>query len=65
MKKISFSISGRRFNVELDDDFAQYVLKKLFENNIFEDRDNDTPKFLGAYLKSLKENYQNDKRDSS
>ena len=61
MKKISFSISGRRFKIELDNDFAKYVLDKLAENSITHDRDNDTPKLITAYLRALKENYNNKK----
>ena len=61
MKKISFSIGGRRFEMELDDDFAKYVLEQLAQNNIAHDRDNNTMKFLSAYLRALKENYNNKK----
>jgi len=62
MKKITFIINGRRFEVELDSDFALYVTKKLSESKIDNDRNNDIPKFLNAYLQALKENYDNRKQ---
>ena len=62
MKKVSFPINGRRFEVELDSDFALYVKDKLTQSKIVEDRDNNIPKLLNAYLKALKENYENQKQ---
>jgi predicted DNA-binding transcriptional regulator YafY len=62
MKKISFTINGRRFEVELDNDFALYVLDRLSQSKIVDNRDNDVPKLLNAYLKALKENYDNQKQ---
>ena len=62
MKKVSFTINGRRFEVELDSDFAFYVKDKLSQSEIVNDRDNDVPKLLNAYLKALKENYDNQRQ---
>jgi len=62
MKKVSFAVNGRRFEVELDSNFALYVLDKLSQSRISNDRDNDVPKLLNAYLKALKENYDNQKQ---
>ncbi len=62
MKKVSFPINGRRFEVELDRDFAFYVLDRLSQSKIVEDRDNDVSKLINAYLKALKENYDNQKQ---
>jgi len=62
MKKVSFPINGRRFEVELDNDFALYVKEKLAQSKIADDRNNDVPKLLNAYLKALKENYNNQKQ---
>ncbi len=57
MQKVSFSINGKRYEVELEDDFAMFVMEKLRENGISSDRDNNVPKLLNVYLKSLKENF--------
>jgi hypothetical protein len=62
MKKVCFAINGRRFEVELNDNFALYVLDKLSQSKIVDNRDNDVPKILNAYLKALKENYDNEKQ---
>ena len=57
MKKVSFSISGKRYEVELDNNFAMFVMEKLEESNISSERDNDVPKLLNVYLQALKQNY--------
>ena len=62
MKKVTFPINGRRFEVELDNDFAFYVIDKLAQSKIDDDKDNDVPKLLNAYLKVVKENYDNEKQ---
>ncbi|NEW59920.1 hypothetical protein GSY74_01375, partial [Sulfurovum sp. bin170] len=62
MKKVSFTINGRRFEVELDSGFALYVIDKSAQNKMADDRDNDIPKLLNAYLTALKENYDNQKQ---
>ncbi len=57
MKKVSFSINGKRYEVELENDFAMFVMEKLRESGISSDRDNNVPKLLNIYLQSLKENF--------
>ena len=61
MQKVSFSINGKRYEVELENDFAIFVMEKLRESSILSDRDNDVPKLLNVYLKSLKENFDTEK----
>jgi hypothetical protein len=62
MKKIIFTVGGRRFEVELDDNFAQYVSQDLSANNIALDRNNDATKLLQLYLKALKKNHNMDEQ---
>ena len=60
MEKVVFSIAGRRFDVELDDTFAQYIKQDLFDNNVVSDRDSEPTKILQLYLKSMKKNFDNE-----
>ena len=62
MKKVIFSIAGRRFDVELEDAFAKYVNQDLSDNNIVSDRDNEPAKLLQLYLKAMKKNYDNEEQ---
>ena len=62
MRKVSFTINGRRFEVELEDKFALFVDSRLERAGIVNDRNNDTPKILNAYLQALKENFDNEKQ---
>ena len=62
MRKVSFTINGRRFEVELEDRFALFVESRLERAGIANDRNNDTPKILNAYLQALKENFDNEKQ---
>jgi hypothetical protein len=62
MEKVVFSIAGRRFDVELDDVFAQYIKQDLFDNNIVPDRDSEPTKLLQLYLKSMKRNFDNEEQ---
>jgi len=62
MEKVVFSITGRRFDVELDDVFAQYIKQDLFDNNIVPDRDTEPTKLLQLYLKSMKRNFDNEEQ---
>lgn len=65
MKKVIFSIEGRRFDVELDNSFAEYVEKDLFNNNISSERACDSIKLLQLYLKSMKKNFNNEEQIKS
>ena len=62
MKKVAFSLGGRRFEIELESEFALYVEDNLTQNGIARDRDNELTKLLRAYLKALKQNYDNEKQ---
>jgi hypothetical protein len=62
MEKVVFSIAGRRFDVELEDEFAQYIKQDLFDNNITSDRDNEPTKLLQLYLKSMKRTYDQEEQ---
>ncbi len=57
MKKVAFSIEGRRFEVELEDGFADYLEEDLLQNQIVLDRNNGVSLLLRAYLKALKQDY--------
>jgi hypothetical protein len=58
MKKVIFSIEGRRFEIELENDFADFVEANLKEQEIDQDRSNEVLEFIKAYLSLLKENYE-------
>jgi ABC-type Fe3+-hydroxamate transport system substrate-binding protein len=58
MKKIIFTIEGRRFEIELERDFATHVEENLKELGIAQDRNNEATKLVKAYLTILKENYE-------
>jgi hypothetical protein len=58
MKKVIFTIEGRRFEIELEKDFADFVEANLEEQKIFQDRNNEALEFIKAYLNILKENYE-------
>jgi len=53
MKKVAFSLGGRRFEMELESEFALYVEDDLTLNGIATDRDNELTKLLRAYLKAI------------
>ncbi len=53
MKKIVFTIASRRLEVDLEDEFADYLLNDLEKNNLSLDEDHPRGKLLELYLKSL------------
>jgi hypothetical protein len=57
MKKVIFTLEGKRFEIELEHTFATYVENNLKEHGIVVDRNNEASKLLKAYLTVLKENY--------
>jgi hypothetical protein len=61
MKKVTFSVTGKRYEVELESDFAMFVEKRLQEANISSDRSSDIPKLLNIYLQALKQNFDTQK----
>ncbi len=62
MKKIVFIIASRRLEVELDDDFAEYVSNDLLKNKVSLDKDNDISQLLQLYLKSIHREYQSEEQ---
>jgi len=62
MKKVIFTLEGKRFEIELEDSFANYVEEQLKESAISFDRNNEIAKLLKAYLTALKNSYDTDKQ---
>jgi len=60
-KKVIFSIAGKRYEVDLDSDFAMFVIETQNKHNLTPDRDSNIPKLLNVYLHALKENYETQK----
>ena len=58
MKKVIFTVEGRRFEIELEESFAIHVEENLKEQGIAQDRNNEASKLVKAYLTTLKENYE-------
>jgi len=51
MKKVSLSISGKRYEVNLEEEFADFVLEDMKNAGISEETDNQPALLLKAYLK--------------
>jgi len=62
MKKVAFSIEGKRLEVELEEGFANYLQDDLIRNSISFNQDNRASELLRLYLKALKQNYDNQKQ---
>ena len=62
MKRIVFTIASRRLEVELEDDFANYVSKDLLDNKVSLDRDNEVSQLLQLYLKTIHKEYQSEEQ---
>ena len=58
MKKVIFTIEGKRFDIELENSFATCVEENLKEHGIALDRNNKASKLLKAYLTVLQENHE-------
>jgi hypothetical protein len=56
MKKVALTISGNRYEIKLEDDFADFVNKDLQEAGIALDRDNSPAALLKGYLRLAKQN---------
>ncbi|SFV49963.1 hypothetical protein MNB_SV-6-1077 [hydrothermal vent metagenome] len=56
MKKIAFTIAGTRYEVKLEDDFADAVTKDLKEAGVSMERDNTPAALVKAYLRLAKLN---------
>ena len=62
MKKIVFTIGGKRLEVDLEDDFANYLSNELQNNKVSLDKDNEVSKLLQLYLKSMYKEYNSEKQ---
>lgn len=65
MKKVTFSVAGKGFDIELENEFAKYVEQELHANGIRFDRNNEAVTLLKAYIRSLKKNYDTEKKIES
>jgi hypothetical protein len=62
MKKIVFTIATKRLEVDLEDDFAEYVSNDFLKNEIALDRDNDVSRLLQLYLKTIHKEFQSEEQ---
>ncbi len=49
-KKVSLTVNGSRFDIELEDAFAQYLVKQM-KNDFNTDGNNDAKTLLYAYVR--------------
>jgi hypothetical protein len=56
MKKVALTVSGTRYEIKLEDDFADFVNRDLQESGVALDRDNSPSALLKAYLRLAKQN---------
>jgi hypothetical protein len=54
LKKLNLSVSGNKYEVTLEEDFADFVVRDLEESGIVFGRDNNPSNLLKAYLKIAK-----------
>jgi len=55
MKNVGLTISGNRYEIKLDDEFADFVMKDLQESGVNLHTDNKPDKLLKAYLRLAKQ----------
>jgi len=62
MKDVGLTISGNRYNIKLEDDFANFVNQDLSEAGVNLNTDNQPDKLLKAYLRLAKQatNYESE-----
>ena len=62
MKTVGLTISGKRYNIKLEDAFADFVNKDLTEAGVNLHTDNTPDKLLKAYLRLAKQatSYENE-----
>ncbi|HFS82780.1 MAG TPA: hypothetical protein ENK71_02320 [Epsilonproteobacteria bacterium] len=56
MKKVALTVAGNRYEIKLEDDFADFVNRDLQEAGVALDRDNSPVALLKAYLRLAKQN---------
>ena len=62
MKNIVFMFGGKRLEVDLEKDFAAYLLADLSSNKIELDKENEIGKLLGLYLSTLHREHNREKQ---
>ena len=60
-KKVSLTVNRSRFNLELDDAFADYLLRQL-EQDFKLDANNDVKQLLQAYVKKNFECFEQERK---
>lgn len=55
MKQVGLTISGKRYNMSLEDDFADFVSNDLQEAGVELHKDNKADALLKAYLRLAKQ----------
>ena len=55
MKHVALTVSGNRYNIKLEDEFADFVNKDLQEAGVNLATDNKPDKLLKAYLRLAKQ----------
>jgi len=62
MKDVGLTVSGNRYNIKLEDEFANFVNKDLQESGVNLNTDNQPDKLLKAYLRLAKQatNYESE-----
>ena len=62
MKNVGITLSGIRYEIKLEDDFANFVIKDLEDAGVKLNQDNKADKLLKAYLRLAKQatSYENE-----
>ncbi len=62
MKNVALTVSGNRYEIKLEDSFADFVTKDLQEAGVKLNQDNKPDKLLNAYLRLAKQatNYEDE-----
>jgi len=62
LKNVALTVSGNRYEIKLEDEFADFVNKDLIEAGVNLNTDNKPDKLLKAYLRLAKQstNYENE-----
>jgi len=62
-KKISLTVNGSRFDIDLEDDFADYLNAKL-KRDFSMDSNNELKKLLQAYVRRSHDLFEQEKKAS-
>ena len=55
MKNVGITLAGTRYEIKLEDDFADFVIQDLTEAGVKLNQDNKGDKLLKAYLRLAKQ----------